>query len=115
MGFTKYIYKVHCKDKNVKDSFIGHTANPTKCKYNYKCHCKFKNGTVYQAIRDNGGWDNWTLTVLEKIDYIQAKDFKDKLEDLKLFHKPTLNRQPKPKKSKDRTNQRTKERIRRHN
>ena len=69
MGIRTYIYKLHCKDTDVKDSFIGHTANPNVCKSYYKCKSKYKNGTVFQAIRKNSGWHNWQLTVLEEFEY----------------------------------------------
>ena len=71
MGFTTYIYKLRCKDTNVKDSFIGHTTNPNTCKNYHKRRCNFSNGKLYQVMRDNGGWDNWKLNVLEKFEYIR--------------------------------------------
>ena len=98
MGIRTYIYKLHCKDTDVKDSFIGHTANPNVCKSYYKCKSKYKNGTVFQAIRKNGGWHNWQLTVLEEFEYLHYQQLKDMLEEAKRFHQPTLNKCVKPKK-----------------
>ena len=91
MGFTTYIYKLRCKDTNVKDSFIGHTTNPNTCKNYHKRRCNFSNGKLYQVMRDNGGWDNWKLNVLEKFEYSYNQQLKDKMEQEKLFHQPTLN------------------------
>ena len=98
MGFTTYIYKLRCKDTNVKDSFIGHTTNPNTCKNYHKRRCNFSNGKLYQVMRDNGGWDNWKLNVLEKFEYSYNQQLKDKMEEEKQFHQPTLNRWSKPKK-----------------
>ena len=98
MGFTTYIYKLRCKDTNVKDSFIGHTTNPNTCKNYHKRRCNFSNGKLYQVMRDNGGWDNWKLNVLEKFEYSYNQQLKDKMEEEKQFHQPTLNRWAKPKK-----------------
>ena len=84
VGFTTYIYKLRCKDTNVKDSFIGHTTNPNTCKNYHKRKCNFSNGKLYQVMRDNGGWDNWKLYVLEKFEYSydqQLKDIKWKRKD----------------------------------
>ena len=62
-------YKIFCKDPSVKELYIGHTTNfvQRKCAHkqgcinpksaNYKCK-------VYKTIRDNMGWDNWTMDII---------------------------------------------------
>lgn len=65
------IYKICCKDLNIKDLYVGHTTNFTKRKYGHKYRCnnendKFYNFNVYRFIRDNGGWDNWEMIEIEK-------------------------------------------------
>ena len=62
-------YKIFCKDSSVKELYIGHTTNfvQRKCAHkqgcinpksaNYKCK-------VYKTIRDNMGWDNWTMDII---------------------------------------------------
>jgi hypothetical protein len=65
------IYKFVCKDLNVKDCYVGHTTNFTKRKTQHKTFCMnehFKQGNLklYQTIRNNGGWDNWTMIEIEK-------------------------------------------------
>ena len=66
------IYKIFCKDPLITDIYVGHTINlphrtsrhisrcnnPKSPKYNY---------FVYQIIRENGGWENWTIQEIEKI------------------------------------------------
>ena len=65
------IYKLVCNDLLITDLYVGHTTdftnrkklhkqcslNPTNSKHNYK---------VYKMIRDNGGWDNWSMIEIEK-------------------------------------------------
>ena len=69
MGFTTHIYKLRCKDTNVKESFIGHAAQPKSCQSKHKSKSNYSNAKLYQSIRENGGWDNWSFTVLEKFKY----------------------------------------------
>jgi hypothetical protein len=65
------IYKLVCKDLNVKDLYVGHTTNFTKRKSNHKSDCnnpqnKNYDVPVYQFIRENGGWENWDMIEIEK-------------------------------------------------
>ena len=66
------IYKIYCKDENVKDIYIGETTDFTRRKYWHKRGCekeykqyKTSRRTLYQAINSNGGWDNWIIEVIE--------------------------------------------------
>jgi hypothetical protein len=65
------IYKIVCKDLNIKDMYIGHTTNFIKRKQNHKYDCinpnsKHHNLKVYSTIRDNGNWENWDMIEIEK-------------------------------------------------
>ena len=60
------IYKLCCNDINVKEIYIGHTTNFTQRKNQHKTSCnnindKKYNQYVYQFIRNNGGWENWSM------------------------------------------------------
>lgn len=64
------IYKLCCKNTEITDAYVGHTTNPIKRKYQHKSHCNNLNSEkydykVYQFIRDNGGWNNWSMIVIE--------------------------------------------------
>jgi hypothetical protein len=66
------IYKIYCKDENVKDIYIGETTDFTRRKYAHKISCekeyefyKTSRCTLYQAINSNGGWDNWNIEIIE--------------------------------------------------
>jgi len=65
------IYRIVCKNLDVTDCYIGHTTNFTNRKYLHKSDCNNENSKsynlkVYQFIRDNGGWDNWSIIEIEK-------------------------------------------------
>lgn len=65
------IYKLCCKDTDVKDIYVGSTTNfrLRKCGHKSQCHnikCKQYNYYVYQFIRDNGGFENWDMIEVEK-------------------------------------------------
>ena len=68
------LYKLCCKDLNIKDIYIGHTTNFTKRKQSHKNSCSTKDIKVYQFIRDNGGWDNWEMIEIEKCSFNDANE-----------------------------------------
>jgi len=62
------MYKIVCNDLSIKDCYVGHISDFRKRKYNHKNTCnnnisKFK---VYQFIRVHGGWENWTMVMIEQ-------------------------------------------------
>lgn len=65
--YTKgIIYKIKCRDRSIKDIYIGSTTNFVSRKANHKSNCNNTNSkdymcTVYQFIRSHGGWDNWEM------------------------------------------------------
>ena len=72
MDYSKtIIYKIVCNDLNVKECYVGHTINMTKRKCSHKSACNNENGKgynhkIYKIIRENGGWDNWSMLLIEK-------------------------------------------------
>ena len=65
------IYKIQCKNTDVNDIYIGHTT----CYYQryrlHKSNCnnesaKGYNYKIYKIIRENGGWENWNMIIIEK-------------------------------------------------
>lgn len=90
------IYKFCCKDTNIKDVYIGHTTNFIQRKSQHKSGCYNEDGeqynkSLYKCIRDNGGWDNWSMIQIEQV------KCNDKREAEAIEHKwvellsPTLN------------------------
>ena len=65
------IYKIVCNDYNIKELYVGSTTEFTKRKYRHKANCTSPKYTeyeykVYEFIRNNGGWDNWSMIEIEK-------------------------------------------------
>ena len=75
------IYKIVCKDVNIKDFYIGSTTNFTNRKRQHKNIAI--NDTVkshyyvYVFINQNGGWDNFDMIEVEKYN---ASDHNDALK-----------------------------------
>jgi group I intron endonuclease len=76
-----YIYKIYCKDNNIKDIYIGSTTNFRVRKSQHKncCNNNKKNTKVYKFIRDHNGWSNWTMEIIEEVDCENKKEL-EKIE-----------------------------------
>jgi hypothetical protein len=73
------IYKIVCKDINIKECYVGQTTNFSKRKYNHKSDCsninsKHSNVYIYQFIKENGNWDNWDMIEIEKYNAVDKLD-----------------------------------------
>ena len=62
------IYKIYCKDSKFNEIYVGHTTNFIKRKYSHKINCNnLKNHfKIYDTIRQNGGWTNWSMVEIAK-------------------------------------------------
>jgi hypothetical protein len=65
------VYKIVCKDVNIKECYVGHTTKfaTRKNEHKYACNTpesKKYNIYIYTFIRNNGGWDNWSMIEVEK-------------------------------------------------
>lgn len=62
------IYKLVCKDLNVKFIYVGYTTDwiVRKYKHKYESNSNIKNFKVYTMIRENGGWENWDMILIEE-------------------------------------------------
>lgn len=65
------IYKLVCNDVEVTELYVGSTTNFRNRKNNHKSKCHNPNSPeyefkVYQFIRANGGFQNWSMIVLER-------------------------------------------------
>jgi len=72
MDYSKtIIYKIVCNDLTIKECYVGHTTDMTKRKCGHKSIChneknKDHNLKIYKIIRENGGWENWNMVLVEK-------------------------------------------------
>jgi hypothetical protein len=73
------IYKICCKDLDIKEIYVGHTTDMRRRKTEHRRKCnnensKVYNFKVYQFIRENGGWDNWDMIEVERYNAIDGYD-----------------------------------------
>ena len=66
-----YIYKLCCLNPEIKDVYVGHTTDMIrrKAQHKYNCNtanCPKHNFHIYDFIRSHGGWDNWSMILLEQ-------------------------------------------------
>ncbi len=72
-----YIYKLVCDDCD--DFYVGSTKSIKDRKYEHKRTCNNSsrgghNIKMYKHIRENGGWENWRMVIIEECDEsIQTK------------------------------------------
>ena len=64
------IYKIVCKDPKIKDCYVGNTCNWIKRKSLHKHSVnhesnKGHNNKKSVTIRNNGGWENWEMVLIE--------------------------------------------------
>lgn len=93
LDFSKtVIYKIVCKDRDIKSLYVGSTCDIVRRSYCHKYSCnniksKLYNHKLYKCIRDNGGWDNWEI--IKVCDYpcesveekaIKEREYYDKLD-----------------------------------
>ncbi len=69
---TEYtFYKISCNDTNIDYTYIGSTKNLRHRIWNHKSDVnnearKAYNLPLYKTIRENGGWDNWSIKPIGK-------------------------------------------------
>jgi hypothetical protein len=66
------IYKIVCNDINITDCYVGSTTDLKSRKCHHKSTCNNSNDKEYniykyQFIRENGGWMNWSVIVVEEL------------------------------------------------
>jgi len=93
------IYKLkHYLDYDDLNIYIGSTCNFKHRKNGHKTCCNNEKSTnynlfVYKYIRDNGGWDDWVMTPIEKYSCDSKKELEIKERYYIDLLRPTLNKQ----------------------
>ena len=72
-------YKISCKDKNIKDCYIGQTTNFNVRKSQHKSYTNNQKAhqytyPLYTFIRENGGWNNFKMEILERLDWKDKRE-----------------------------------------
>eukprot|EP01041_Mallomonas_annulata_P014822 gene14822-31475_t len=78
------VYKIYCKDENMKALYVGETCDFTRRKQQHKkcmevMQTRYNKGRdiLYSTILNNGGWNNW---VMEKIEDFPCNNKNELLE-----------------------------------
>lgn len=90
------MYKLCCRDLEIKEIYIGHTTNWRNRKNQHRIRANNCDFPVYQFIRENGGWDNWKMVWIE--DYPCENKRQAEKRETELIHeyKATLNSTKRP-------------------
>jgi hypothetical protein len=99
------IYKITCKDSAITHVYVGHTTNFVQRKHAHKQSCISSkspnhNCKVYQVIRDNGGWNNWKMEIINFFDCKDHYEARKKEQEYFISLNANLNSiepMPKPK------------------
>ena len=91
-----YFYKIVCRDLTIQDCYVGHTTNFRIRKNGHKTTCNNPNARnhntyVYSFIRDNGGWDNFDMILIETMKCESKLDAERKERDYIENLNSTLN------------------------
>ena len=91
------VYKLKCKDENIKEFYVGSSCNLHQRKILHKNRCNSPkaigyNLKVYRFIRDNGGWDNFEFEILLQVEVESKEELRLNYEaKYQLDLKPSLN------------------------
>ncbi len=90
------IYKIICKDTNVTDLYVGHTTNFVQRKRSHKQSCINDkscnyNCKLYEVIRNNGGWYNWKMSIVNFFDCKDQYEARVKEQEYFVSLNATLN------------------------
>lgn len=91
------LYKIYCKDTNIKEVYIGSTSqfNLRRNAHKASCvnsNCKGHNNKLYQFIRNNGNWNKWSMKIIKKLECNNVLDLiKQEQEAIDNCKYPLLN------------------------
>ena len=80
IDYSKTImYKIVSNDLEITDCYVGSTSDFTKRKWAHKAGCTKEQNraymyNVYVFIRNNGGWDNFSMVEIEKFPCIDGNE-----------------------------------------
>jgi len=93
---SQYIfYKIVCEDCP-EYVYIGSTKSFRHRKYKHKQSCnnindKSHNLKLYNKIRENGGWDKWSINIIDEGNDLSLTDARIKEEELRVKYNGNLN------------------------
>jgi hypothetical protein len=89
---TTIIYKITCKDTNIKELYVGHTTNFVQRRQAHKQECINNNACkLYAIIREHGGWNNWIMEIVHFFTCNDQYEARTKEQEYFVLLKATLN------------------------
>jgi hypothetical protein len=90
------MYKIIPKNKNLNYCYVGHTTDFPSRKYQHKLACINETHTkmhlkLYQVIRENGGYNEWQIIEIEKLNEKTNLEARMREQELIIEHKANLN------------------------
>lgn len=90
------IYKITCKDPEIKDVYVGHTTNFVQRKSSHKQGCinpKSSNYDckLYNTIREKGGWTNWKMEIVNFFNCVNQYEARQKEQEYFISLNANLN------------------------
>ena len=69
-----FVYKLCCKNPEIKEVYVGITTNLRNRKHHHNVRCNNPSKSnyklpVYDFIRHNGGFHNWDIIQIERVEY----------------------------------------------
>lgn len=95
------IYKIvnidNCDDADNKDFYIGSCKHFKNRRYSHKSACnniksKEHNQNIYRYIRQNGGWNQWNMILLEEYPCNSKYELEQRERELIEEMKPNINK-----------------------
>ena len=88
---SSYIfYKITCEDCP-EYIYIGSTKSFRSRKYQHKSNTNKMNNKLYNKIRENGGWDNWSMNIIDEGNDLTLTEARIKEEELRIKYNGNLN------------------------
>ena len=85
------IYKITCKDPTITDLYVGHTTNFVQRREQHKQCSVNTSSKLYNVIRNNGGWTNWTMEIVNFFNCKNLNEAKTKEQEYFVALNATLN------------------------
>jgi hypothetical protein len=99
-----YIYQITCKDLKISDNYIGKTDCLKSREYSHYNACKDSDLKVYKIMRENGGWNNWQMKILNHYyckDEYDVRQIEQKYIDFYKSNMNSINAYSKPFKNEE--------------
>ena len=85
------IYKICCDDLS-EFNYVGSTKSFRQRKADHKSCCNtMADYKLYNTIRENGGWDNWRMVILEELGEVSLTQARIKEEEHRVKLNANLN------------------------